>query len=210
MSIYGGIFEGLGISFLLLESSYYGVIKELEKNKQLVLELYEALGEIEAFISISIYKEILEGNYCEPKFIEDIKLNIEDGVHPLLKNGVPNTIPLNKKVPVFCIIDEIFRGTNPVERISSSMSILKYIGETRALTFVATHDRELTDLLKDKYDFYYFSEDVDSNKGLSFDYKLKEGVSKTKNAIKLLDYIGYPKVITDNARKYAEKLENII
>lgn len=117
---------------------------------------------------------------------------------------------LDKKVPVFCIIDEIFRGTNPVERISSSMSILKYIGETRALTFVATHDRELTDLLKDKYDFYYFSEDVDSNKGLSFDYKLKEGVSKTKNAIKLLDYIGYPKVITDNARKYAEKLEDII
>lgn len=35
MSIYGGIFEVLGISFLLLENSYYGVIKELEKTKTL-------------------------------------------------------------------------------------------------------------------------------------------------------------------------------
>lgn len=288
MSVYGGIFEGLGIVFLVLESSYYGVTRELKKNKKSILDLYEALGEIEACISIGIYQEILEYTYCEPKFIKDVKLNIEEGVHPLLENGVPNTILLNKKgvvltgtnmsgkstflrmlgvnvilaqtfyfaiaskyeccflnivssispnddigqgksyymaeaeailriikslekpVPVFCIIDEIFRGTNPVERISSSMAILKYIGDATALTFVATHDRELTDSLKDNYDFYYFSENVDSEEGLSFDYKLKSGVSKTRNAIKLLEYIGYPKLIIDNAKKYAKELEEII
>ena len=57
-----------------------------------------------------------------------------------------------------------------------------------SISIVATHDRELTDILKDNYEFFYFSEKVDS-KGLNFDYKLKRGVSKTRNAIKLLDYI---------------------
>ena len=34
---------------------------------------------------------------------------------------------LKKEVPVFCMIDEIFRGTNPIERVASSAAILEYI-----------------------------------------------------------------------------------
>ena len=37
-----------------------------------------------------------------------------------------------------------------------------------------------------------------------FDYKLKRGTSKSRNAIKLLEYIGYPKEITEGALKRAE------
>lgn len=108
---------------------------------------------------------------------------------------------LEYDAPVFTSIDEIFRGTNPIERISSSCEILNYINKKNALCIVSTHDRELTDLLKDNYDFYYFSEDVNSSTGLSFDYKLKHGISNTRNAIKLLEYMGFPKEITDNAYK---------
>ena len=78
---------------------------------------------------------------------------------------------LDNKVKLLCIIDEIFRGTNPIERISSSTAILNYINNRDAITFVATHDKELTDSLKNSYDFYYFSEYVDCKKGLAFDYK---------------------------------------
>lgn len=281
----GGFFEPIGIPFLILESSYYKLTEELEKKEDAVLELYEKLGEIECYISMSIYQEIIDDNYSHPKFVDKVKLEIKDGIHPLLKKPVSNSILLDKKgvvltgtnmsgkstflrmlginmlfaqtfyftltskyeccffnivssispkddvnsgksyymaeaeailriieslkkpVPVFCIIDEIFRGTNPIERISASAAILKYISNEKALTFVATHDRELTDMLKETYDFYYFSEDVNEDDGLSFDYKLKTGISKTRNAIKLLDYIGYPKEITNNARDFAKKLD---
>ena len=115
-----------------------------------------------------------------------------------------------KEIPVFCPIDEIFRGTNPIERISSSAEILQYINKGKAICIVATHDRELSDMLKENYDFYYFSEEVDNKNGLKFDYKLKKGVSKTRNAIKLLEYIGYPKEIIKNAYKRVESMEGYV
>lgn len=117
---------------------------------------------------------------------------------------------LDKKLPVFCAIDEIFRGTNPLERIAASGEILTYINKRNTISIVATHDRELVDILKDDYEFYYFSENVDSKKGLSFDYKLKKGVSKTRNAIKLLEYIGYPEEIINKSYIRTEKLEGFV
>lgn len=115
-----------------------------------------------------------------------------------------------KPLPIFCAIDEIFRGTNPVERIASSAEILKYINSKKVISIVATHDRELADILKDNYDFFHFSEDVNNKEGLSFDYKLKQGVTKTKNAIKLLKYIGYPDEIIDKSFERAKHIEGFI
>lgn len=117
---------------------------------------------------------------------------------------------LKKDLPVFCPIDEIFRGTNPVERIAMSAEILSYLNSKKTISIVATHDRELVDILKDIYEFYYFSEDVNSKDGLSFDYKLKVGVSQTRNAIRLLEFIGYPKEVTDKAYKRAETIKGFI
>lgn len=117
---------------------------------------------------------------------------------------------IKKEIPVFCAIDEIFRGTNPIERISLSGEILTYLNEKNTISIVTTHDRELADILKDVYEFYHFSERVDSSNGLDFDYKLKKGVSQTRNAIKLLDFMNYPKTIIDRAYKRAEKIEGFI
>jgi len=117
---------------------------------------------------------------------------------------------LEKDEPVFCPIDEIFRGTNPIERISMSAEILTYLNNKKTISIVATHDRELVDILRENYEFYYFSENVDSNKGLSFDYKIKKGISQTRNAIKLLEYMCYPKEITDKSYKRAETIERLL
>lgn len=106
---------------------------------------------------------------------------------------------LEGEYKVFCAIDEIFRGTNPIERIAASEEILRYIQKRNSVSIVATHDRELTELLDKTHDFYHFSEKVSDDKGLSFDYKLKKGILKTRNAIKLLKYLGYPDEITDAA-----------
>lgn len=114
---------------------------------------------------------------------------------------------LDNPIPSLCIIDEIFKGTNPIERISSSTAILNYINKSNAITFVATHDKELTTLLSNNYDFYYFSENINKNTGLSFDYKLKHGVVKSRNAIKLLKYVGYPDEIVNEAINLSRNME---
>ena len=106
---------------------------------------------------------------------------------------------LDGKIKVFCAIDEIFRGTNPVERIAASEEILKYIQKRNSISIVATHDKELTDMLSETHKFYHFSESVSQSSGLSFDYKLKSGILTTRNAIKLLKYIGYPDEIINGA-----------
>lgn len=108
-------------------------------------------------------------------------------------------------IPTFCIIDEIFRGTNPIERISASASILDYLIAHNCLPIVATHDLELTEMVYG-YECYYFTEDVDAD-GLKFDYLLKKGVSQKRNAIKLLKYLGYPEEIL---KKTYDRVENLL
>lgn len=105
---------------------------------------------------------------------------------------------LSESGSVLCLIDEIFRGTNPVERISTSAEILDYIAKNGGIPVVATHDIELTHLTRHPFNLYYFKEDVGEN-GLVFDYKIRKGISNTQNAIKLLEFLGYPKEITENA-----------
>lgn len=112
---------------------------------------------------------------------------------------------LDDEVPAFCIIDEIFKGTNPIERIAASKEILKYIMNKNAISIVATHDLELAENCSDKYLRYYFCEDIDENEGLTFDFKLKSGICNTGNALKLLDFLGYPKEIIINSQKDIEK-----
>lgn len=108
--------------------------------------------------------------------------------------------------PSLCIIDEIFRGTNPIERVSASVEILKYLIRGNTMPVVATHDLELTEMVANEYDCFYFTEDVDEKEGLKFDYIIKKGVSPTRNAIKLLKYLGYPEEIVSNAMKNVENM----
>jgi hypothetical protein len=96
--------------------------------------------------------------------------------------------------PVLSIIDEIFRGTNSIERINASEEILRALAAGNSLSIAATHDLELGDRIGDCYDFYHFSEDV-NKEGLSFDYTIKEGLSTTRNAVRIMEYLGYPKAM---------------
>jgi hypothetical protein len=106
---------------------------------------------------------------------------------------------------VICAIDEILRGTNTGERIAASASILNYLSDKNCIAIVASHDIELTQILNGVYDNYHFQEQI-MDKDIMFDYKIQEGASTSKNAIKLLEYVGYPDEIIENARKgYAVK-----
>ncbi len=103
-----------------------------------------------------------------------------------------------EEIPVLCFVDEVLRGTNTAERIAASTEILRYLAEKGVLCFAATHDLELTTLLQQHFDNYHFSEQV-TEEGVIFDYCLREGKATSRNAIRLLDMMGYPKHLITGA-----------
>ncbi len=114
---------------------------------------------------------------------------------------------INPEKPMLCFIDEVLRGTNTLERIAASSRILSSLARKNALVFAATHDIELTQILARDYSNYHFQEQIENNQ-IIFDYKLYEGKAVSKNAIKLLNMLGYPKDIIASAEAAAEEFQN--
>ena len=107
---------------------------------------------------------------------------------------------------VLCFVDEVLRGTNTIERIAASSEILHALAERGVLCFAATHDMELTHLLSDEYDNYHFEEEL-QNGDVVFSYQLHRGRAETRNAIRLLDAVGFDSDVTSRAGKRAEEFE---
>ena len=85
-------------------------------------------------------------------------------------------------VAVLCFIDEILRGTNTVERVAASSQLLEEIAKKNALCFAATHDIELT----------YLLEDI-------------EGRANSRNAIRLLEVIGFDKEVVKRSQQRVDR-----
>ncbi|MCD7738195.1 MAG: hypothetical protein LUH58_04035 [Lachnospiraceae bacterium] len=107
--------------------------------------------------------------------------------------------------PVLCFLDEVLRGTNTPERISASSQILRWLSEQNCLSFAATHDLELVDILSEEYAHYHFTESFDEG-DVRFTYQLKPGRSESRNAIRLLERMGYPEEITAAAHKLCSEI----
>jgi len=112
----------------------------------------------------------------------------------------------DEPVKSLVIIDEIFRGTNTIERIAAAKSVLTYLTDNKNFVFVSTHDLELAELLDNEYAVYSFEESVNDTR-LVFDYKMKTGVLKNKNGIAILETIGYPESVVEDAYIVSEELK---
>ena len=107
-----------------------------------------------------------------------------------------------------CIVDEILRGTNTEERIAASVAILDYLNDKNCLAIVASHDVKISEMLAGKFENCHFSE-VLEEEDILFDYKVKNGVSKSKNAIKLLKHVGFPEEIVNGAERLVSQMDSI-
>jgi DNA mismatch repair ATPase MutS len=110
--------------------------------------------------------------------------------------------------PNLFLLDEIFKGTNTIERISAGKAVLSSLSKNNNIVFVSTHDIELNEMLTDDYKLYHFSELVD-DKNIDFDYKLKKGKLKNRNAIKILQINDYPVDLIKDAIEISKKLDKI-
>lgn len=108
---------------------------------------------------------------------------------------------------ILCFVDEVLRGTNTVERISASSQILKDLAQNNVQCFAATHDIELTYILERYYANYHFTEQVVDNE-VVFSYEIQDGRATSRNAIKLLEIIGYDKSIVEKATERANDFIN--
>jgi hypothetical protein len=110
---------------------------------------------------------------------------------------------LNSGMPCLCLIDEVLRGTNTIERIAASSQILLQLAQQRCLCLAATHDLELTFILESSFLNVHFQEEI-TDQSISFDYKLRDGRATSRNAIKLLRLMGYESSIVEEAEKRAD------
>ncbi len=108
--------------------------------------------------------------------------------------------------PVLAFVDEVLRGTNTIERISASSVILQQLACGNGFCFAATHDLELTEILKNYYENVHFEESIENN-DIVFPYRLQKGKATTRNAIALLTIMGYDNTITGKAQNQAEHFE---
>ena len=111
-----------------------------------------------------------------------------------------------KEDMIVCMVDEVLRGTNTVERIAASTQILKGMAGGNIMCLAATHDVELTKTLEKEYDNYHFEESMVKGDVL-FSYQLKPGRANSSNAIDLLANLGYDDKLIDKARKMVTYFE---
>ncbi|MGL5785981.1 MAG: MutS-related protein [Bacteroidales bacterium] len=103
------------------------------------------------------------------------------------------------KSPKLFLMDELFKGTNTVERIASAKAVLSYlVNNPLNRVIISTHDIELAGYLSDEYELYHFSEEIKDD-SIHFDYKLKKGILTTRNAIKILQLYNYPASVVEEA-----------
>ncbi len=96
-------------------------------------------------------------------------------------------------LPLFFLVDEIFRGTNNRERLIGSTAYVKSLTRAKGVGLIATHDLELVKLADEFTGIknYHFRDDVVADR-MVFDYKIHHGPCPTTNALKIMQLAGLP------------------
>ncbi len=276
------VFGYLNMCFLLDVVVFLRSVHLLEKNRADLVQIFEAVGSLDAAIAVASYLESLPA-FTLPELGDHRRIAVMGLYHPLIPQAVENAFNLNEQSALitgpnmagktafiramginlilaqtlgFCLarsailpravvkssirredrlsdgesyffteikqvrdfiecgqngrlhvflIDEIFRGTNTIERIASAAAVLRHLAQQN-IVFATTHDVELQRMLADTYAMHHFSDHVVDGK-YGFDYLIHPGPVRSRNAIKLLALSGYPATITDEARQLAADLE---
>jgi len=97
------------------------------------------------------------------------------------------------------LLDEILQGTNSRERQIAVAHVLRHLIDRGAIGAISTHDLELADdpQLQTIAHTVHFREtitrDDQGRDQMTFDYQMRQGVSPTTNALRLLEVVGLGK-----------------
>lgn len=96
------------------------------------------------------------------------------------------------ELPVLFLFDELLEGTNSRERLAGAEGVIRALIRRGAIGIVTTHDLALTSLstgLGSSIRNVHFREHI-ADGTMTFDYKLRDGVVETSNALELMRWIG--------------------
>ncbi len=104
-----------------------------------------------------------------------------------------DALQLPDELPLFFLIDEIFRGTNNRERQTGSLAYTQTLAGKNGTGCISTHDLELAHLseIVPGIRNVHFREDVRGGR-MVFDFKLRPGPSPTTNALRIMELEGLP------------------
>jgi DNA mismatch repair ATPase MutS len=97
------------------------------------------------------------------------------------------------EIPVFFLIDEIFKGTNNRERLIGSRAYTQNLIGRNGTGIITTHDLDLTrlaEIINNIQNFHFKEEVIDGR--MIFDYQLRSGPCPTTNALVIMRLEGLP------------------
>lgn len=121
---------------------------------------------------------------------DNLEKNISSFYAELLR--IKEIVKAAKSSRVFFLLDEIFKGTNSEDRHEGAKKLINKLLKDGAIGLVSTHDLELGILENEsskKIRNYHFQEYYRDNE-IYFDYRLKSGISTTRNAMYLIKMVG--------------------
>lgn len=139
-------------------------------------------GDFPILTSIHMKDDLLSGESYYVKEIKTLKEIIET-VH---------------KQKCYVFIDEILRGTNEKERIEISRVLIDDLLHYPSVSFITTHDLSIVDYFLD-IPQYCFMDEV-KNHQLYCDYKIRNGICRIGNAVKLLEVYDYDQELLSKIR----------
>jgi hypothetical protein len=90
------------------------------------------------------------------------------------------------------LLDEVLQGTNSVERALAVRAVVRHLLDAGAIGAVTSHDLALAEEepIKSAASLVHFTEQVDPDGTMRFDYRLRPGLATSRNAIRLMQLIG--------------------
>jgi hypothetical protein len=95
--------------------------------------------------------------------------------------------------PLLFLLDELLQGTNSDERRLGAEAVIRTLLDHGAIGLVTTHDLALTqiaDVLTPRAANVHF-EDQLANGTMTFDYRMRPGVARSRNALALMRAVGF-------------------
>ena len=155
------------------------------------------------------YGESLELSYGHVMTSMDVSDDIEVGDSYFItesKTILRMIESLEKSGFHYFFIDELFKGTNTIERIGSGLGIVRWLSGCNCLYMISSHDIELVVASGAVNDNYHFDSRYVDGK-IVFDYQIKQGAAVTKNAVNTLKSLHFPSEITLTAQELIEQYE---
>jgi DNA mismatch repair ATPase MutS len=121
---------------------------------------------------------------------------------------IVKSVDVSKK-RYFCIFDELYSGTNPIEAVAGAFAFTRFLAKRSNVSFlITTHfydfcklcDTHKVGVRNCQMGWNCNSRDVsDTSDDVKFTYKVKSGVSKLRGGVRVLKQIGYPSAIVNDA-----------